>query len=132
MEKGGLRKPYTIKDDYAKHECNQQGKNDPAIVIEDINLNGHKSSEILRQNQQIRFGDILSPIVWIIRIIIVLYTLKNLLLKSHMHLTQYVDQVCIICGSVKVILCPLTSSVDRVHTCTTPSTHISVDLVIVL
>ena len=54
------------------------------------------------------------------------------LLKSHMHLTQYVDQVCIICGSVKVTLCPLTSSVDGVCTCTTPSTHISVDLVIVL
>ena len=49
-----------------------------------------------------------------------------------MHLTQYVDQVCIICGSVKVTLCPLTSSVDGVRTCTTPSTHISVDLVIVL
>ena len=54
------------------------------------------------------------------------------LLKSHMHLTQYVDQVCIICGSVKVTLCPLTSSVDGVCTCTTPSTHISVDLVIIL
>ena len=54
------------------------------------------------------------------------------LLKSHMHLTQYIDQVCIICGSVKVTLCPLTSSVDGVRTCTTPSTHISVDLVIVL
>ena len=55
------------------------------------------------------------------------------LLKSHMHLTQYVDQVCIIlCSSVKVTLCPLTSSVDGVRTCTTPSTHISVDLVIVL
>ena len=54
------------------------------------------------------------------------------LLKSHMHLTQYVDQVCIICGSVKVTLCPLTSSADGVRTCTTPSTHISVDLVIVL
>ena len=54
------------------------------------------------------------------------------LLKSHMHLTQYVDQVCMICGSVKVTLCPLTSSVNGVHTCTTPSTHISVDLVIVL
>ena len=54
------------------------------------------------------------------------------LLKSHMHLTQYVDQVCIICGSVKVTLCPLTSSVDGVCTCTTPSTHISVNLVIVL
>ena len=54
------------------------------------------------------------------------------LLKSHMHLTQYVDQVCIICSSVKVTLCPPTSSVDGVCTCTTPSTHISVDLVIVL
>ena len=54
------------------------------------------------------------------------------LLKSHMHLTQYVDQVCIICSSVKVTLCPLTSSVAGVCTCTTPSTHISVDLVIVL
>ena len=53
-------------------------------------------------------------------------------LKSHMHLTQYVDQVCIICGSVKVTLCPPMSSVDGVCTCTTPSTHISVDLVIVL
>ena len=56
----------------------------------------------------------------------------DFLLKSHMHLTQYVDQVCIRCGSVKVTLCPLTSSVDGVRTCTTPSTHISVDLVIVL
>ena len=55
-----------------------------------------------------------------------------LVLKSHMHLMQYVDQVCIICSSVKVTLCPLTSSVDGVCTCTTPSTHISVDLVIVL
>ena len=54
------------------------------------------------------------------------------LLKSHMHLTQYVDQVCIRCSSVKVTLCPLTSSVDGVRTCTTPSTHISVDLVIIL
>ena len=54
------------------------------------------------------------------------------LLKSHMHLMQYVDQVCIICSSVKVTLCPPMSSVDGVHTCTTPSTHISVDLVIVL
>ena len=54
------------------------------------------------------------------------------MLKSHMHLAQYSDQVCIRCGSVKVTLCPLTSSVDRVCTCTTPSTHISVDLVIVL
>ena len=53
-------------------------------------------------------------------------------LKSHMHLTQYVDQVCIICSSVKVTLCPLTSSIDGVCTCTTPSTHISVDLVIIL
>ena len=53
-------------------------------------------------------------------------------LKLHMHLTQYVDQVCIICGSVKVTLCPPTSSIDGVCTCTTPSTHISVDLVIVL
>ena len=54
------------------------------------------------------------------------------MLKSHMHLTQYVNQVCIICGSVKVTLCPLMRSVDGVRTCTTPSTHISVDLVIVL
>ena len=57
---------------------------------------------------------------------------QSCVLKSHMHLTQYVDQVCIICGSVKVTLCPPTSSVDGVCTCTTPSTHISVDLVIVL
>ena len=56
----------------------------------------------------------------------------SMLLKSHMHLTQYVDQVCIICGSVKVTLCPLMRSIDGVRTCTTPSTHISVDLVIVL
>ena len=56
----------------------------------------------------------------------------NCLLKSHMHLMQYVDQVCIICGSVKVTLCPLMSSIDGVCTCTIPSTHISVDLVIVL
>ena len=54
------------------------------------------------------------------------------LLKSHMHLTQYVDQVCIICSSVKVTLCPPMSSIDGVCTCTTPLTHISVDLVIVL
>ena len=54
------------------------------------------------------------------------------LLKSHMHLTQYINQVCIICGSVKVTLCPLMSSIDGVRTCTTPSTHLSVDLVIVL
>ena len=54
------------------------------------------------------------------------------MLKSHMHLMQYVDQVCIRCGSVKVTLCPLTSSVDGVCTCTTPSTHISVDSVMVL
>ena len=55
------------------------------------------------------------------------------LLKSHMHLVQYGNfQVCIRCSSVKVTLCPLTSSVDGVRTCTTPSTHISVDLVIVL
>ena len=53
-------------------------------------------------------------------------------LKLHMHLTQYINQVCIICSSVKVTLCPPTSSVDGVCTCTTPSTHISVDLVIVL
>ena len=61
-----------------------------------------------------------------------LLSLIYAMLKLHMHLTQYIDQVCIICGSVKVTLCPLTSSVDRVCTCTTPSTHISVDLVIVL
>ena len=54
------------------------------------------------------------------------------MLKSHMHLMQYIDQVCIICGSVKVTLCLLMSSVAGVCTCTTPSTHISVDLVIVL
>ena len=53
-------------------------------------------------------------------------------LKLHMHLMQYIDQVCIICGSVKVTLCHLTNPIDRVHTCTTPSTHISVDLVIIL
>ena len=64
--------------------------------------------------------------------IVLLYSPLSCLLKSHMHLTQYVDQVCMICGSVKVTLCPLTSSVDGVCTCTTPSTHISVDLVIVL
>ena len=57
---------------------------------------------------------------------------QGVVLKSHMHLTQYIDQVCIICSSVKVTLCPLASSVDGVCTCTTPSTHISVDLVIVL
>ena len=78
MEKGGLRKPYTIKDDYAKHECNQQGKNDPAIVIENINSNSHKSSKISRQNQQIRFGNIPSPIIWITRHIIIPYRVKNL------------------------------------------------------
>ena len=43
----------------------------------------------------------------------------GVMLKSHMHLMQYVDQVCIRCGSVKVTLCPLMSSVDGVCTCTT-------------
>ena len=94
MAKGGLRKPYTIKDNCAKLEHNQQGKNDFAIVIENINSNGHKSLKISTQNQQIRFGNIPSPIVWITRPITTEYRFKNLHLfciSSNACLTICID-----------------------------------------